>query len=218
MNVKAPNVSVPPPKYNIKRVKLLVRRPPPPITNPLQRPPPVKHNSSLREFLSSYITLHDKDVNEKTLLRHATTDASVYERTEAFRKQGRFIPGTDLLFGFNVDTETAYVSPRRKTKDQWDYVIEAIIEQKKMKSRPQSGPEITSQIASKIRSYWDGQEAKKDKLRLQEERRLRTLAKATIKLITSEWKKAVFVRLLIESLQDTINTNSFCSTLGNKND
>jgi helicase SWR1 len=184
----------------VKRIKLLVRRPPPPITNPRQRPPPPKHNSSLREFLSSYVTLNDQDVDEHTSQQHAATDAAVFEQTESFRKQGRFIPGTDMLFGFNVDTQASFTTPQRIGKDKWDDVIEAVIRRTEAKSKIQSGRQIASQIASKIQAYWDAQEVRKDKMRLQEEKRLRALAKATIKMVTNEWKKAVFVRLSLLSI------------------
>ncbi|KAF8234374.1 hypothetical protein L208DRAFT_1422693 [Tricholoma matsutake] len=183
---------IPPPSPKVKRIKLLVRRPPPPITNPCQRPPLPKHNSSLREFLSSYVAFNDQDVDNNTLQRYAAADAAVFERTESFRKAGRFIPGTDMLFGFNVDTQSSFTTPQRLAKDQWDDVIEAVTRRHEAKNKIQSGRQITSQIASKIQAYWEAQEARKDKIRLQEERRLRTLAKATIKMVTNEWKKAVF--------------------------
>lgn len=125
-------------------------------------------------------------------------DAAIFERTESFRQQGRFIPGTDMLFGFNVDTQASFTTPQRTTTDQWDDVINAVIRRKEANSKIQSGRQITSQIVSKIQAYWDAQEARKDKIRLQEEKRLRALAKATIKMVTNEWKKAVFVRFFFQ--------------------
>lgn len=68
---------------------------------------------------------------------------------------------------------------------------------RKLRNKQASGRQIAAQIASKIQAYWDGQATKKDKLKLQEDRRLRALAKATIKMVTNEWKKAVFVRILV---------------------
>jgi helicase SWR1 len=102
-----------------------------------------------------------------------------------------------VLFGFNVDTQTSFISPQRQSKDQWDNVIEAVISQREGTNKLQSGRQIASQIASKVQAYWDVREARKEKIKLQEERRLRALAKATIKMVTNEWKKAVFVRLFL---------------------
>lgn len=182
------------PKFNIKRVKLLIRRPPPNLSNPRQRAPASKHNSSLSAFLNSYITLNDEDVDEKTLQQEVATDAAVFERAEVFRKQGLLIPGTDMIFDLNdFDEKSSYPSPQRVTKDRWDNVVEAAIECCKSRSKHSPGQQIAGQIAAKVRTYWEGQEAKKDKLRQQEERRLRVLAKATIRMVTNEWKKAVFV-------------------------
>ncbi|RDB25175.1 Helicase SWR1 [Hypsizygus marmoreus] len=188
------SISAPPttPKFNVKRLKLLLRRPPPPVTNPRQRPLPPRYNSSVTSFLSSYFTLNGEDVDEKAFRRQVETDAAVLERTDQFRKQGRFIPGTDTLFGFNVENQPSFTTPERTSKDHWDHVVEAALYYSALRRKRTSGQQIAGQIASKIRAYWDGQEARKDKLRQQEERRLRALAKATIRMVTNEWKKAVF--------------------------
>lgn len=192
-------------KFNVKRLKLVVRRPPLPLTNPKQRPPPAKFNSSLGTFLASYTTHNGRDIDEKTLEHEITTDAAILERTEQFRKQGRFIPGTDVLFGFNVDTTASFTTPQRTNKDHWDHVVEAAISESRHWRKRLSGRQIAAQVASKIQAYWDSQEAKKDKLKSQEERRLRGLAKHTIKMVTQEWKKAVFVSVFLFSLASTRN-------------
>ncbi|KAF9463593.1 SNF2 family N-terminal domain-containing protein [Collybia nuda] len=193
-NLDFVDTPVPPatPKFNVKRLKLVVRRPPPPLSNPKQRPPPTKYGSSLANFLASYTTHNNKDVDDKTLQREITHNATILERTEQFRKQGRFIPGTDHLFGFNVDITASYTTPQRNNKDHWDHVVEAAMSESKHWRKRPSGKQIAAQVASKIQAYWDNQEAKKDKLKSQEERRLRALAKHTIKMVTQEWKKAVF--------------------------
>ena len=62
------------------------------------------------------------------------------------------------------------------------------------------GRQIAAQIASKVQAYFDGLETKKLKAKEVEERRLRNLAKSTMKLVISEWKKAVYVSFLPSSL------------------
>ena len=182
------------PKLNIKRIKLLVRRPPPSFSNPRQKPPPSRYNTSLPAFLSSYTTLNDQDLDDAALEQQAITDAALLERAGEFRRQGRFIPGTDVLFGTNTDTETSFTTPKRVSTDAWDDVVEAIIVQGRLRLRRVVGRQIAAQIAGKIQVYWDGHAARKDKAKIQEERRLKALAKASIKMVTNEWKKAVFVR------------------------
>ncbi|KAF8058773.1 SNF2 family N-terminal domain-containing protein [Lyophyllum atratum] len=186
-------ISAPPaaPKFNVKRVKLIIRRPPPPITNPRQRPPPAQYNSSVNAFLSSYITLNDQDVDESTLQRQVQTDAIIFERAERSRKKGYEPPDSDVPIDFDFGSKS-YITPQRIAKDRWDHVIEDACRLGQLWARQTLGPHIAGQIAKSVRAYWDGQESKKEKLRLLEERRLRGLAKATIRMVTDEWKKAVF--------------------------
>ncbi|KAG6872516.1 hypothetical protein C0995_009206 [Termitomyces sp. Mi166 len=187
------SVSAPPafPRLNIKRVKLLVRRPAPPITNPKQRPPPVQYNSSVDTFLRSYFTLNDHDVEESVLERQVQVDASIFEHAERL-KNGGFLPMFDESFQFDEENmRKSWVQPRQ-SKDHWDHVVESACHAGKLWRKKSSGQQITSQWAKAVRGYWDGQEAMKEKFKIQEERRLRALAKATIRIVTDEWKKAVF--------------------------
>jgi len=109
-------------------------------------------------------------------------------RIEAFRKQGRLLDASVN----GVDSKLPFVEPKRNP-DPWDHIVYTITT--RVRGRRNNGRHISSQIASKIQAYWDGYAARKDKARLQEEKRLRALAKSTIKMVTSEWKKAVFVSL-----------------------
>ncbi|KAG5716883.1 Helicase SWR1, partial [Termitomyces sp. T112] len=188
------SISAPPalPRLNIKRVKLLVRRPAPPITNPKQRPPPVEYNSSVDTFLRSYFTLNGHDVKESTLEHQVQVDVSVLERAERLQKNGGFLPIFNELFQFNEENMGKSLAPPRQSNDPWDHVVEAACHIGQSWRRKSSGQQIASQWAKAIRGYWDGQEAMKERLKIQEERRLRALAKATIRMVTDEWKKAVF--------------------------
>lgn len=130
--------------------------------------------------------------------RLAEEAARIHHRVQEFRNEGRFIPGTDVLFGTSAaDLTTLFTTPQRESRDTWDDVVEAVIAEGKLRSKRPVGRQIATQIANKIQAYWDGFAARKDRVKLQEERRLRALAKATIKMVASEWKKAVFVSNLI---------------------
>ncbi|KAG6830430.1 hypothetical protein H0H92_000733 [Tricholoma furcatifolium] len=188
-----PVTSALPPKYLIKRVKLLVRRPPPNITNPRQRPPPTKYNSSVSTFLESYFTFNDEDADETTLTSHVKADAALLERAERFRQSGRLLPKFDDTI--DVDNEggmDSSFSTVRKSNDHWDHVVETVCHVSTLWRKRSTGQQIAGQWAKAVRSYWDGQDQMKEKLKVQEERRLRALAKATIRMVTDEWKKAVF--------------------------
>lgn len=175
----------------VKRIKLIVRRPPPTVSHPRQIPPQPKFNSSLTSFLSSYINIDDDDTTAATVEEEAKAEAAIRQKIDRFRKAERFIPGTEVIFGTAPPTDD-YTSPKRTTKDIWDHIVESITARDRTKKKP-IGRQIASQIASKVQAYFDGQEAKKNKTREQEERRLRNLAKTSMKAVIAEWKRAVNV-------------------------
>ncbi|KAF9448264.1 hypothetical protein P691DRAFT_781222 [Macrolepiota fuliginosa MF-IS2] len=176
--------------FKIKRVKLLVRRPPPSLTHHKQRPPPPKFNSSLNNFLTSYRTLGHNEIDDDKFFKQALEDARIREREAEFRRQGRFIPGTDVLFGTEPCT-TPYDPPDRTTRDAWDDIVEIVSATRGKMPKKTIGQQVAAQIASKVQAYWDTQGIKRDRARAQEEKRFRTLAKATMKMVIAEWKKAV---------------------------
>ena len=163
-----------------------------PLTNPRQRPPLPKFKWSLNALLSSYTCLgeDEPDLDLATIEQNAETEAEILERVDRFRREGRFLPGTQTLFGTKHD-DSEYHPPQRTSTDVWDDVVKAVV----ARSRPKKslGRQITSQIANKIQTYFDNQESRKIKAREAEERRLRNLAKSTMKLVVGEWKKAIFV-------------------------
>ncbi|KAG6897747.1 hypothetical protein C0992_011675 [Termitomyces sp. T32_za158] len=167
-------------------------RPAPPVTNPKQRPPSVQHNSSVDAFLRSYLTLDGIDVDQSALERQVQADAAILERAERFKNKGGFLPMFNELYNFNEKNMDESLAPPRQSKDHWDHVVEAVCHAGKIWRRKSSGQQITSQWSKAVRGYWESQEAMKEKLKSQEERRLRALAKATIRMVTDEWKKAVF--------------------------
>ena len=184
----------PPSSSKIKRIRLIVRRPPLPLTNPQQRPPLPKFKWSLNTFLSSYTCLgEDKpDLDPATLEQNAEAEAEILERVEKFRHDGRFLPGTQILFGTKHDV-SEYHPPQRTSTDVWDEVLKAVVVRARSRPKKSIGRQITSQIANKIQTYFDNQESRKIKAKEAEERRLRNLAKSTMKLVIGEWKKAIFV-------------------------
>ncbi|GBE80854.1 hypothetical protein SCP_0305740 [Sparassis crispa] len=185
-----------PVKLALPRIKLIVRRPPPSLSSPRQRPSPPQYGESLTSLLSSYSMWDNKDIELDKLERMAQNDAAIWGRIDALRRHGRLLlPAEDVDFYFSSGSQPkpsgGAGTPNKPTGfgDIWARVIEAVVE--RYRSSPVIGPQVASQVASKIRGYWDGQAVKEDKVKLQEEKRLRALAKATIKLVVAEWKKAV---------------------------
>ncbi|KAJ4493800.1 SNF2 family N-terminal domain-containing protein [Lentinula edodes] len=172
----------------IKRIKLIVRRPAPLVSSPLQRPLPPKYNYSLSDFLSSYTTDGSEEVPPDTLAERARTRTEFLERTQKLREEGRLLDDLSVLE--LTPTETAY--KQRKSSDIWYHCILDAAAYLESKSGEPPGVEIAGQIAKAIQNYWDVQTVKQEKMKAQEEKRIRALAKATIKLVVAEWKKAVF--------------------------
>lgn len=184
----------PEPYKAIKRIKLIVRRPPPRLTNPKQRPPQPKYDSNINHFLTSYINIFEDDTDAATLQQEALEEAKVREQVAQFHRDGRFIPGTNTLFGTEPD-ESEYMPPKRESSDHWDAVIDEVV--KRCKTRPRKGlaRHVAGMVASRVQAHFESLELKKAKAREAEEKRLRNLARTTMKMVISEWKKAVFVSL-----------------------
>lgn len=213
----------PTPKFNIKRIKLLVRPPPPSYSHPLQRPAAKAFNGNLHEFLTSYISFNDNDARPEALREAALHEAALRARIEVFRRAGRLDRFMDADASVGVAIGNAFrgdvVSKRVDAphKDAWGAIVSAAIAKHKARKVSSSGKWIAGQIASKVQGYWESFAAKEDKLKAQEEKKLRALARATIKLVTDEWKKAVFVSVPFLCLQAESMLNRFPSTYASKN-
>lgn len=140
-------------------------------------------------FLESYVAPDYKDLDEDALRRRVKADLDVWRRYDRMRRQGKMLyRPPDPNLATEVEGEMLQRQP-----DAWDEIVEAV---KLQAQTPMvSGQQIAAQIASRVRAYWDAQAIRDDKVRAQEEKRLRALAKATIRMVAAEWKKVVFVSL-----------------------
>ncbi|EMD33225.1 hypothetical protein CERSUDRAFT_108387 [Gelatoporia subvermispora B] len=170
-------------KPSYKRIKLIVRKPQPALSHPKQKPPAPRYDGSLTALLSSYTTLDGQEVDIETLEEKARKDAAFWDKVDSFRLQGR------LYFTVRDTASGSFGSLTPRARDAWAAIVEQIESPNLV--RPHNGGPVAAQIASKIRAYWDVQAAKEDKVKAQEEKRLRALAKATMKLVIAEWKKAI---------------------------
>lgn len=187
---------IPPP---IRRIKLIVRPPEPVYTNPKQRPAPPIFNKSVTSALASFTRIEDEDANEDALEEEARGRALFLERVHALRQQGRMLLSSEDA---SRALQTRPTVPRTLGADSWDHILDAV-RARYRGQRETSGPEIAATIAAKVRTYWDLQNAKEGRVKLQQEKQLRALAKTTLKLVTTEWKKAVFV-------SDFLGTQQYC--------
>lgn len=142
----------------------------------------------------------------------AAQEAVLRNKLDRLQKLGRFFPYTEAASSTSKDGVSASdgnhvggsssssssnkisLLPRepQRPKDIWDYVVEAVTHRNR--NTLVKGRQVAAQVASRIQGYWDQHAMREKTAKVQEEKRLRALAKATIKMVTSEWKKAVFVR------------------------
>lgn len=183
----------------IRRIKLIVRAPEPVYTNPKQKPTPPIFNKSVTSALASFTRIEDEDANKDALEEEARGRSVFLERVHALRQQGRMLLSAEDA---GRALQTRPTVPRTLGADPWDHILNAV-RVRYRGQRETSGPEIAATIAAKVRTYWDLQNAKEGRVRLQQEKQLRALAKTTLKLVTTEWKKAVFV-------SDFLGTQQYC--------
>ncbi|KAK0212219.1 SNF2 family N-terminal domain-containing protein [Desarmillaria ectypa] len=134
--------------------------------------------------------MDQKDVSTRILQESIRRDADILERASKLKEEGRWFYRSEEEGNIIEDLETPQ-GPQRTAKDVWDYCIEEIVALGQAEIKRPIGAQIASQVASKVAAYWEGQHAKQDKKRAQEEKRLRVLAKQTIKEVTSAWGKIV---------------------------
>lgn len=181
------------PLRRIKRVRLVQR---PPYTHPAQIPPLPKHGRSLRAFLDSYRDLGDEDLPQTLpeLLAHEREEAALRARIDAFRRDGRLLPaGFDIAAGLDV-------KPDPDTGGPWRAVVAEVQERegRKMLVDTRVGADKVAQL---VGAHFGKVVGNDEQRRRAEEKRLRKLAKETIRDVTNEWRKAVFVSAIRTSVE-----------------
>lgn len=140
---------------------------------------------SASALLASYVNLmlDDEELDEEALRALAKQDDAAWRDIDRLRAQGRlFRPPDDGELDANAGAGV-------RARHAWDAVVDAVKERGAVPFA--NGQEVAEQVASRVK--WEAQAVKDDKTRAQEERRLRALAKATIRMVAAEWKRAVFI-------------------------
>jgi helicase SWR1 len=179
----------------IKRVKLIVRRPPPLISHPAQRPRPLVHGGDLSSFLTSFTLLDESGADgapiHQARIRH---EASVREQVSLLKRGDRFFfSAWESRADQDAIPNNRAITVPHSDRDAWHYVVESAVAKAEERMHAYLSLQIATSVAGKITTYWDSIAAKQDKARALEHKRLRHLAKATIKMVVDEWKKAVYV-------------------------
>lgn len=171
---------------HIKRVRLIVRKPQPVYTHPEQRPFKPIHGS-LAALLDSYVAVDEKNVTVEELELQAKKDARVLERARKLRRAGRLVERPEEVEGAVGDVARGIVAHEG---DAWMEIVDQVTAFAKSRRPRVSGTGLTP-TARAMAGYWDGLKAMEERERQAEERRVRMLAKATIRLVMDEWRKVV---------------------------
>lgn len=152
--------------------------------------------------------LDEQEQTLETLEKLAQQEAALREKIDRLNKQGRFVP---FMYGESFKglatgkaiapvlaiTANPNVRDPRRSKDVWEHIVETVVQRGRHGGAGGGllvrGRQVAAQVANRIQVYWDQSAVREDKARVQEEKRLRALAKATVKMVVTEWKKAVFV-------------------------
>ncbi|KZV68754.1 hypothetical protein PENSPDRAFT_633989 [Peniophora sp. CONT] len=178
------------PPSPVKRIRLIVRTPEPYYSSPTQKPPPQAYGGSLSAALES-LNSERLGGTAPDLDAEVRADAEVLERVAALRRRGRMLLSAEEAEALATGEDVARDVEQHDPRTIWDYVVEDVRlwhESHDLDTDTQTA----AAVASKVRGYWEAHAAKEDKARLAEEKRLRGLAKATMKLVIGEWKKAVY--------------------------
>ncbi|KAH9912764.1 SNF2 family N-terminal domain-containing protein [Epithele typhae] len=162
--------SISPVKHPVQRVKLIVRKPSPLFSHPLQRPPLKKHDGSLDAILSSFVTRHGYETTTENIDAELEEELDVWRRVDALQREGRLVE------------RSSYEFRGAEAQDTWAHVVREIEEPG---VRFIDGREMAANVAGKIRKHWQMENKA-------EEARMKILAKSTLNMVLGQWRKAVY--------------------------
>ncbi|OCB92081.1 hypothetical protein A7U60_g591 [Sanghuangporus baumii] len=175
------------PRPTIKRIKLIliVRPPARTYSSPRQRPDPAVFGYSVPKLLASYIEIDGKSYTSAELESRVRRDARILDRLDELKQKGRY-PGQKLSGSDSYS--------KHQPVDIWSEVVSEVISARQSLSRHRfgHGGALAAVIHSKLHAHWDLVKKDLQREQVQEERRLRALAKSILKLVLAEWKRAVF--------------------------
>ncbi|KAI0657729.1 SNF2 family N-terminal domain-containing protein [Cubamyces menziesii] len=160
-----------PVKHPIQRVKLIVRKPQPVYSHPLQRPKPPPFGGSVEALLNTFKYRYDDEVTPEQLQAELAQELSVWRRIDKLRREGRMI-GERSSFEFRP----------AQSQDPWGHIVREIERSKGRLVNTQRG---AANVASRVKAHWSGASDK-------ERKRIRALARNTVDMVIEEWKKAVY--------------------------
>jgi helicase SWR1 len=176
--------------------------------------PGARFGGSVQTYLSSYIMLDEKDIDENSLRRQVNLSAQTRERIRLFRKHGRMLgqleeeadsedegidgqastgQRSDRNKKMSISAMKAAIEPKR-VPDYGDHLIaHAAQVRNAMLAEWKNHNAIARKIARAVQIYWERVNNKDDRLEKEEERKRKLLMRELVKAIRAKWQLAVNV-------------------------
>ncbi|KZT61158.1 hypothetical protein CALCODRAFT_46051 [Calocera cornea HHB12733] len=170
----------------VKRIRLTVKVPPAQYTTPDQRPPRPKFGNSLDAYLESYVSIEDHPVTLSALENSAKQDAELYGRIALLRAEGRLQTRPERPIAAPKSTE-----PKRPTS-HWDMIIsQANIQMKRIQDDIRVRQTTARRVSRAVVAHFERISQAEDRERQAEEKRIRALAKFTVREVLKKWREAI---------------------------
>ncbi|KAI5835383.1 hypothetical protein K523DRAFT_319703 [Schizophyllum commune Tattone D] len=173
------------PRPSIKSVNLIVRRPPPIVTNPYQLPDPAQHNHSLPALLGSYLLDGVESLTAEEADERARHNAEILERYHRLCEAGEILPLEEYEQAKAAVAAASDKPLEPISNDVWSHVVREVEE------RYEAGKRAGKRAAKSSAQVMVEYRAREAKRAEDEQRRVERLAKETMKLIVRQWAEAV---------------------------
>jgi helicase SWR1 len=185
----------PRPPVNIERVEGIPRLR---VLRPANLPLPAHFNNSLSAYLNAWHTTGEflgsagelEIISQSDLEAREAQICATYARIDQLRSQGLLQDRDEALR--NSQQNRAKEAPRQVTA--WDTVLNQIgTHANQHRSELRARIATSKRLARLVQIYWDEKLGRGEKHRKAEERRIRSLAKWTVREVRKQWKLAVNV-------------------------
>ena len=190
---RAPKLPPPPPE-SIGLVPLtsaspdLATLPVPRFTAPTQLPAQ-STNGSLKEFLGSYAMWGDEAVPRHVYDQRTARDTAIYLRLDELRRAGRVLEPKETHAPNALRPNDP---PRPKTHR--DYLLDGVVGQaQRARLIAKHRVQLAKKVSRMVAAHWERTLHSDEREQKSEERRMRALAKWTMREVQRQWKLAVTV-------------------------
>ncbi|WFD33362.1 DNA helicase [Malassezia cuniculi] len=189
-----PRPPPPPPPENIALVPLSSASPdpanPPPMhfTAPTQLPAQALHGS-LRQYYDSYAMWGDEAVTRQVYDQRVARDTGIYLRLDQLRREGRVLEPKET----HAPSALRPSDPPRQ-KSHHDHLLEAVVAHaQRARLIARHHVQLAKKVSRMVAAHWERTLHSDEREQKLEERRMRALAKWTVREVQRQWKLAVTV-------------------------